>query len=208
MTKFFLENELWFWYLIIFITVGDLVIPHLLAPFYEGYSHKNMVMSSLGNPQSPVRIYYNIWLFISGLLLSLFSVFFYIKYNSFSVTLLLLVFSFGAMILSSLFSVNETKEIVTLSSNIHGYGSAFGFIALLFLPLVLAISSQKYNVKYLFIVAVICFILALIFFILFIMSDKDNFNDTVINFEGIWQRLTLLFMYMPLIYIAIFNLRE
>lgn len=208
MNKFFLYNEKIFWYLIIFIAIADLVIPYILAPFYEGYSHKTMVMSSLGNPQSPVRFYYNSWLIIGGILLTIFSLFFYIKYNSLTTTLLLLIFSFGAMILSGLFSVNENKEIVTLSSQIHGYGSALGFMALLFVPLVLAISSQKYNIKYLFLVAIICFVLATVTFILFIMSDKSRFRDTIISFEGVWQRFALFFMYTPLIYMSILHLKD
>ena len=62
MSKLIYDKEQWFWYLIIFIGIGDLIVPYLLAPFYKGYSHKNMVMSSLCNPNSPVRFYYNCWL--------------------------------------------------------------------------------------------------------------------------------------------------
>ena len=172
MSKFILNREQCFWYFIIFIAIGDLVVPYLLAPFYKGYSHKAMVMSSLGNPQSPVRIFYNCWLVLAGILLIAFSIFFYFKYNHISITIMLLVFSVGAMILAGLFSVNECKETITLSSKIHGYGSAIGFMVLLFVPIILAF--QKYDIKYLPQISSICFVIAFISFSLFVMSDKPN----------------------------------
>ena len=36
--------------------------------------------------------------------------------------------------MSGLFSVNESKDKVTFASKIHGAGSAFGFMALMFFP--------------------------------------------------------------------------
>ena len=201
MSKLLLDKEPFFWYLIIFIAIGDLVVPYLLAPFYKGYSHKTMVMSSLGNPQSPVSLYYNSWLVLAGILLIAFSAFFYAKFNHIAITVMLLLFSFGAMILAGLFSVNESKEIVNSSSQIHGYGSVIGFMTLLFVPLVLAF--QKYEIKYLSVISSICFILALVSFTLFIMSDKPQFHNTIISYEGVWQRVSLAFMYLPWIYMAV-----
>ena len=48
------------------------------------------------------------------------------------------------------------------------------------------------------IVSVASFVLALVFFSLFVMSDKPGFRNTFIDNEGLWQRLNLLFMYLPL----------
>ncbi len=41
-----------------------------------------------------------------------------------------------------------------------------------------------------------------------LMSDKQEFKDTVIQNEGLWQRLNLAFMYMPLIVVSIKKLTE
>ena len=30
------------------------------------------------------------------------------------------------------------------------------------------------------------------------MADKPNYKGTIIAFEGLWQRLSLLFMYCPI----------
>lgn len=56
------------------------------------------------------------------------------------------------------------------------------------------------------VVCVISFILALIFFICFITGDKEQFQNTMLRYEGLWERLTLLCMYIPLAYKAVNNL--
>ena len=45
--------------------------------------------------------------------------------------------------------------------------------------------------------------LALVFFALFVMSDKEEFTGTAVNNEGLWQRLNLVFMYLPLAVVAL-----
>lgn len=116
------------------------------------------------------------------------------------------IFAIGAGISAGIFNVNETKEIETLASKIHGIGFALGFMALCFVPLILAVLSFKANERVDGVVCLISFVLTLLFFILFVMSDKPEFQKTVIACEGLWQRLTLLLMYVPLAYIAIQNL--
>lgn len=128
------------------------------------------------------------------------------KLMSIAVIVLITLFAVGAGILAGLFSVNETREIETFASKIHGIGASLGFMALIFVPLLLTILSFKNNEKATGIVSLISFVLAFALFILFIMSDKPEFQNTVIAREGLWQRLSLLFMYFPLGYIAIESL--
>lgn len=205
------NNKLLSWLLIIAI-IGDFAVPYLLAPFYKGYSHNTMVMSSLGNPGSPVRILYNIWLIVLGILLLVSCTFIVSKYwlvskpLTIAIVILVAVFAIGAGILSGIFSVNESKEVVTLASKIHGMGAALGFMALMFTPLLLSILSYNSNDKLQGTLFAIAFVLALIFFTLFVMSDKPTFKDTIVSNEGLWQRLSLLLMYFPLGYIAVENL--
>lgn len=45
------------------------------------------------------------------------------------------IFAVGAGLISGFFSVNESKEMVTTASEIHGVGAAIGFMTLLFFPL-------------------------------------------------------------------------
>ncbi len=194
--------------------VGDFAVPYILAPFYEGYSHTRSVMSSLGNPKSPVRMLYNIWLVLLGGLLLFSCRFIYVRFlpvsKGLSITLTVLVaaFAIGAGVISGLFSVNERKDVVTTASQIHGIGASVGFMLLLFAPLLLAILFFKGNNRFEGIFSLVCFVAAFVFFGLFIMAEKRSFQNTIIVLEGLWQRLTLLFMYLPFASIAISELLQ
>lgn len=169
-------------------------------------------MSVLGNPSSPVRIIYNAWLILLGILLLISSKLIFIKFFdiskglSIAVIILLAAFAIGAGILSGIFSVNESKEVVTVASKIHGIGASMGFMLLLFAPLLLAFLSFKTSNTFEGVFSLLCFVFAFIFFVLFVMADKPKFQNTVITFEGLWQRLTLFFMYIPFAYVAVSEL--
>lgn len=205
------REALWNW-LLLTAVVGDFAVPYILALFYKGYSHSFMVMSSLGNPSSPVRNYYNVWLIVLGLLLFCAYPVLFARYAAISKVLtlaaviLIALFAVGAGILAGIFSVNESKELVTSASKIHGLGSALGFMALLLVPLLLSILSYKANDRLAGTLFFVSFVLAFAFFVCFVMSDKPQFRDTILQYEGLWQRLSLLMMYFPLGYIALKNI--
>ena len=50
--------------------------------------------------------------------------------------------------------------------------------------------------------SLICFALDVCCFTLFVMADKEAWRGTRLAQEGTWQRLTLLFMYLPLAVLA------
>lgn len=200
------------YYALLIAVVGEILIPIILAPFYKGYKHTIMAISTLGNHNSPVRLPFNLWMMISGLLFLTATPALYSTYYLVSKSLALLsvlciaVFAVGACIFTCFFSVNETKDVVTTASKIHGAGSAIGFLLLLFVPLFLAILSFRANDKSTGMISAVSFILAFLFFVLFIMADKPHFQRTLVAKEGLWQRLNLLFMYLPLGYIAVRNI--
>ena len=173
------------WYTLLIAMCGDLLFSLLLSFGYKGYSNLTMSISALGNPNSPVRLPFNIWMVIEGLLF------------------LIACFAIGACIFTGFFSVNETKDVVTTASKIHGVGSTIGFMLFLFVPLLAGLLCFKDQDKALGVVCIICFIISLVFFVLFVMSDKPEFTNTVISYEGLWQSLNLLFMYAPLAVIAV-----
>lgn len=197
------------WYAIIVAVGGEMIVPIILSAFYKNYNQTTEAISVLGNPNSPVRIPFNIWMLLAGTLLifSLPSVF--AQYKSVSVILSVMliifigIFAVGACIFSCFFSVNENKEVITTASSIHGIGSVIGFMLMLFVPLLIAILSFKSKENAVAISSIISFVFAMLFFVLFIMADKPEFADTAIAKEGLWQRLNLLFMYLPLLIIAI-----
>lgn len=194
---------------LVIATVGDLLIPLLLAPFCTGYNSSKMVMSLLGNKNSPVHILYNFWLVSAGILFLLSALNLYVlfaptsKILAFCLSVSLAVYAVGACILSGLFSVGTTKELVTIPEKIHGYGSVIGFLFLLFAPLILSSVLFKTNDVMLAVIALLCFLLTVGSFVLFIMADKTRFLGTFIENEGLWQRLCLLFAYLPFTILSI-----
>ena len=153
-----------------------------------------------------MRIFYNIWLIWLGVFLSMTAFVFW--YNgkpvsnvfAFVSMVLILIFAIGAGILAGFFSVNETKEMLTTASKIHGFGAAIGFIALLFFPMVNSLIEFKNGNIIAGIVSILSFTAALLFFVLFILGDKEEFKNTIIAYEGVWERLTLAAMYLPFVY--------
>lgn len=192
------------WILLLIAMAGDLLVSLLLSLFYSEYNSMKMSISALGNPSSPVRVLFNIWMFSEGVLflLALPAINRFFRPVSGWLTGVLIVFiavfAVGACIFTSFFSVNESRDVVTVASRIHGAGSAVGFLLFLFVPLLMAILSFEDHNMTMGIVGITSFVLALVFFSLFIMSDKPFFKDTIVDNEGLWQRLTLVFMYLPL----------
>ena len=200
------------WFFILIAMAGDLTVSLVLSMFYGEYSNLKMSISALGNPSSPVRIPFNIWMLIEGFL---FLVALPAIYNTFrpisgGITNALLIFvsffAIGACIFTCFFSVNESKDVATFASKIHGAGSVIGFMLFLFVPLLLGILYFKDQNCIMGTVGIICFVVALIFFVLFVMSDKQEFKNTIINNEGLWQRLNLVFMYLPVAITAIIRI--
>ena len=196
--------------LILLITIiGEFVLPWILKHFYKGYDSKKMVMSALGSPESPVRKIYNVWLVWLGVFLLITSLVLFPEIKKTSTLLAVLtfasiaVFAIGAGILAGIFSVNESRDVVTTASKIHGAGSAIGFMLLLFYPLFSCIVAFKSSDVFQGIVCAAAFVLSLLFFIFFIMGDKEEFKETIFSYEGLWERLTLFCMYIPFVYRAL-----
>ena len=194
-----------------FLLIADLIIPFVLAPTYKGYSHLTQVMSVLGNSKAPLHLIYNIWLVVFGVVIFISTSQLYpiVAQVSSSISIMLfsaiVIYAVGGCILSGIFSVGETKSLETLSAKIHGYGSAIGFLLLTLAPLFIGLYFFKVSNGLLGILALICFIFAIGFFVLFVMADKPNYRGTIIAFEGLWQRLSLLSMYLPIAALCIFQ---
>lgn len=202
------------WWFLLLAIAGEVLVPFILGRFYKGYSHTTMVISALGSPGSPVRRAFNLWMLAAGILFLLSLPCLHAALRGTSVVLgslviiCLAIFAIGACIFSAFFSVNESKDVVTAASRIHGAGSAIGFMLLLFVPLFLAIVQFRQGNAGLGAVSTVSFALSLAFFVLFIMGDKEAFRHTAIAKEGLWQRLNLLFMYLPLLCLAIQHLMK
>ena len=193
------------------LLIADLIIPFLLAPTYKGYSHLTQVMSVLGNSKAPLHLIYNIWLVVFGvaILISTLQLYPTVAQVSSSISIMLfsaiVIYAVGGCIFSGIFLVGENKNLETLSPKIHCYGSAIGVLLLKLAPLFIGFYFFKVSNGLLGILALICFIFAIGFFVLFVMADKPNYRGIIIAFEGLWQRLSLLSMYLPIAALCIFQ---
>lgn len=186
----------------------DNILPVILAKFYRGYSPKTQALSVLGCRQSPriIKWIYNIWCIISGVIFCWGAYGVYRIYGgglSIALWCLLALYGFGCEFLSGLFPVNEHKEEKSVSSQIHGVGSAIGFTLLVFTPLLLCIQAFRLQNNILALFSAFCFVLAFICFVIFIIGEKARFQKTVLSYGGLWQRLVLALTYVPLIVFCI-----
>ena len=175
----------WFWTLLILTLCGEFLLPCLLARKDPAYRPGTMAVSVLGRRGGPVARVYRLWLAWLGIWLLTTAA----------------VYAVGAAPATGL-----TKDLSDRSALIHGIASALGFFALLFLPLWRALLALETDSP---VMAWACFAalgLALVFFTLFVLSDKDRFQGTAVAREGLWEQLCLAAMYVPLLLDAIVHL--
>lgn len=183
---------------------ADLLLPFLLALFYKGYRHRDQVMSALGGGKSPVRVVYSVWLVMLGVFLLACHPGLYARLagasqgRAWACAALLDIYAVGGCLLSGLFPVGEAKDSAGLSARVHGAASAIGFTALVFEPLAVGLWCFQSGNTGLGVGSLACFALGAGAFVLFILGDKPAFQNTPLACEGLWQRLSLLFMYAPL----------
>ena len=193
---------------------GDLFFSVTLPSRYPGYSRMKDSISALGNPASPVRKIFNLWMFFEGVFFLIDLPVFHMYYHGISeghtwtTIAFIIVFAVGACVFTCFFSVNESKSVITTASKIHAAGSVTGFMLFLFVPLLIALLSFKNSENTLGGFSIFCFVLSLITFVLFVISDKPFFKNTFFENAGLWQRLNLIFMYLPLTVVAIKRMGE
>jgi hypothetical membrane protein len=206
-----IQNKI-IWILFSLTLLGDFIIVYIFAKYYPEYNHLKDVMSVMGNDKSPTHKIYNIWLIILGIVMIIFGFSIYLQYKIISNNLSIIIFvimtlyGIGGCILSGIFSVNETKEIETVYSKIHGISAGIGFMLLAFVPLFIGKLFKIEQKALLGNISIIIFVICLGLFVIFVLSEKEQFQKTIIGYSGLWQRLLLGSMYAPLIIICIKNI--
>lgn len=202
----------WFWTLLILTLCGEFLLPCLLARKDPAYRPGTMAVSVLGRRGGPVARVYRLWLAWLGIWLLTTAAVYAVgaapasRWLAAGLAVSLGGFALGAGILAALFPTGLTKDLSDRSALIHGIASALGFFALLFLPLWQALLALETDSP---VMAWACFAalgLALVFFTLFVLSDKDRFQGTAVAREGLWEQLCLAAMYVPLLLDAIVHL--
>ena len=179
----------------------DNLLPLVLAHFYPNYIHKEMALSVLGSRQSPVKWVYNIWCIISGIVFCIAPHTLYLEHNcglAMAIWVLLAIYGIGCEIISGVCPLNENRQDEDIITKIHGGSSAIGFMALLVVPLLLALLQLQISEFFIGTISLLCFVVAFVFFCFFVMGEKEKFSNTVLRYGGLWQRLVLTSCYVPL----------
>lgn len=179
----------------------DNLLPLVLARFYPNYIHKEMALSVLGSRQSPVKWIYNIWCIVSGVFFCIAPYALYRENNcglTITIWILLAIYGIGCEIISGLCPLNENRQEEDIITRIHGGSSAIGFMALLVVPLLLALLRLQTTEFIIGLISLLCFVAAFMFFCFFVMGEKEKFSSTVLRYGGLWQRLVLISCYVPL----------
>ena len=185
---------------------GDFIITILFGCFYPKYSHLEDTMSELGNRESRFRLAMTIWWIIFGCFFILFALGFgfatgFANGVIIALVVLIVFFGLGAGIIAGYFPLDPKGAEESISAKIHGIAAGLGFLALTVVPGV-ALGYFTYNLRPgIFITAIVCQVLAVVFLVLFILSERPQFP-----LSGLWQRLFLLSTYSFLFLLAILML--
>jgi hypothetical protein len=193
--------------------VGDFLVTIVLGFFYPNYNHLKLVMSELGTPQSPVAVWIGLWWVVFGILFITFAIGFAAvfasgKKSALIVALLIALFGLGAGVGAGLFPMDPVGSETTLAGELHDVFAGAGFFAVAFVPLAsLAVFPRK-RVPGMYWLSIAVFVLGLVFFALFVISEDVPSTEGILSYTGLWQRLFLLIHYTYLGVIAALMIRS
>lgn len=203
-----MQKRQFYIFLIVLLTAtsADLFIPIVLGKHYPGYDHLRDTISTLGIPISPVQKYERATLIAVGCLFLVFAVgqagFFQTMQWSHKFYLLgIILFGIGT-ILAGFFPEDPRGIEETISGKIHGIASGIGFLFLILNPLWSVWINEFAQLK---LVNIVIFPLAIISFILFLLSE--NRTTGILQYTGFFQRLNLFILYGHLVLNFIFQQR-
>ena len=190
--------------------LSELIVPIIFAYIYPNYNQQKMLISDFGEAGSPIRKSFKIWQLIDGLLFILAAPSFYECFYSTSpklalgVEVTIILFGLGDCLFTAIFDRVESTKF-NFQGAIHDYGSGVGFVALLvntFFLIKLYVLEQKFLLVE---IVTLLFISSTICMLVFASSRIPFFRRLKIRYRGFWQRANLLFLYLPLMIVAIIN---
>lgn len=193
---------------LILAVVGDFSLPYFLGRFYPNFDQMTMIISQLGEPTSPVQSYFNNASVMTGTLfvLSSFGVYAFFRSESkrFAQILagVIALYGFGDCILTGLVHISESASFFSPAYFLHAAFSGISMVAMMFVPFLLAYQANRKHqrVRSLFYLA--CLIGSILALILFAAYYLPLIGSLLSSTRGLWQRLSLLLLYLPALSIA------
>lgn len=170
-----------------------------------------MLISDFGEKNSPVQPYFKAWQLFDGLLIWTTVPSFYARFKATSASLAgllslsLVIYALGDCIFSALFDRTLAPGF-SLEEEIHDYGSGVAFVALLIGTfLLIKLYSLESNTRLVKLFLVL-FAFSTLFMILYAAPRIPFIKTLQIPDRGLWQRLNLLFLYLPFLIVSFKNL--
>lgn len=198
-------------YLIILAVISELVLPFVLGHYIAGYSQTEMLISSFGETGQPTKLAFKIWEIVNGSLFILGAPAIYARFNATNhlialwTAICIAIFGIGDCIITGVVDRASSTKEVGFTSLLHNYASGAGFMALLVGTFLLIWLFYLERNQFMVISLIVIFILSSIFMFLFSMPKIPIIKAFQISHRGLWQRLNLLFLYLPFFWVAIKN---
>lgn len=200
--------------MMILVLVSETFVPFLLALFYPGYNHITMLISNFGEAGVPTQIAFKIWAITDGLLFIAAIPAFYHYFAKTSkraaqlLALSMFFYALGDCIITGIVNRVPDAPSASFGALLHDYASGFGFVTLLFGIFVMILLLFAQNQPLLAKLFLAIFLVALFFMVLFVWNKIPVLNNYHLGYRGLWQRLNLLFMYLPYLIISIKQLTK
>ena len=189
--------------------IGDFSLPYYLGRFYPEFDQMTMIISQLGEPTSPVQNYFNTGSVITGTLfvLSSFGIYTFFQSESKQLAQILAgaiaLYGLGDCILTGVVPISESASFFSPAYFLHAAFSGISMVAMMLVPLLLAFQAQLKQKKRQVLFYCICLIGSIVTLILFAAYSLPLIGRGFISTRGIWQRLSLFFLYLPAFSIAL-----
>ncbi len=199
-------------YLLVIVVIAELSVPFFLAGHYPNYDSITMLISDFGEEGSPVRHLFKFWQLIDGSLFLLTIPSFYLRFSQTSPVLakwlgvMMATFAIGDCITTGILDRSTNPLEAGMESLVHDYASGAGFTALLAATFLLILLYKMENNSFVVRTFTLIFILSLCLLLLYAAPKLPGLNTLNIPYRGLWQRLNLLFLYLPFFFVALKNL--
>lgn len=196
-------------YFLIVAVLSELALPFVLGHFISGYHQTEMLISSFGESGMKTRAAFRIWEVINGFLFLMAAPAFLQRFkqiasfSAVSLSICLVIFGIGDCMITGIISRARTTEEVSLLSLLHNYASGAGFVAMLLgnlLLIYLFYLEKNFRLVSCFF---IIFIFSGLFMLLFALPKIPVVNQFQVSHRGLWQRLNLLFLYLPFLIVSL-----
>jgi len=195
--------------------IGDFLTPYVLGIFYPKLNQMTAVMSLFGDVDSPVRGAFLIWSVVAGCLYTLSLPAIYQTFKETSrplaglTALAIGTYGVGDCIFTGLFSVDSADAQWNFSTWVHNIGSGIGYAGFLLFPLFLYFIYKKQKDYQMSRRYLTLLVLSLMVAAIYGLARIPQLNQFPIFKQlGFWQRLSFIFNYLPIVYLAVGRLQK